>query len=67
MKKRLTYRFPWEALPSYGGFFIPTLDVHGIREQGLKEGVRVHIIGKAEPAIKDGKLGVLFTRGVKHH
>lgn len=66
-KKTLTYKFPWGALPPYGGFFIPTLDVDGVRERGLKEGVRVHIIGKGVPAIKDGKLGVLFTIGAKPH
>ena len=61
--KKLKIKYPWESLPPYGGFFVPTLDVKKIRERGLKEGIRVRIVGKAEPAIVDGKLGVLFTVG----
>ena len=65
MSKKLTVKYPWAALPSYGGFFVPTLDVAKTREEGLKEGIRIRMWGKAEPAIKDGKLGVLFTIGAK--
>jgi len=65
MPKKLKVKYPWDALPSYGGFFVPTLDVAKTREEGLKEGIRIRIWGKAEPAIKDGKLGVLFTIGAK--
>ena len=65
MPKKLTVKYPWDALPSYGGFFVPTLDVAKTREEGLKEGIRIRLWGKAEPAIKDGKLGVLFTIGAK--
>jgi len=65
MSKKLTVKYPWDALPSYGGFFVPTLDVAKTREEGLKEGIRIRLWGKAEPAIKDGKLGVLFTIGAK--
>jgi len=67
MSKKLTVKYPWDALPRYGGFFVPTLDVAKTREEGLKEGIRIRIWGKAEPAIKDGKLGVLFTIGGKRH
>lgn len=65
MPKKLKVNYPWDALPSYGGFFVPTLDVAKTREEGLKEGIRVRMWGKAEPAIKDGKLGVLFTIGAR--
>ena len=65
MSKKLTVKYPWDALPRYGGFFVPTLDVAKVREEGLKEGIRIRMWGKAEPAIKDGKLGVLFTIGGK--
>lgn len=65
MSKKLKVKYPWDALPSYGGFFVPTLDVAKTREEGLKEGIRIRMWGKAEPAIKDGKLGVLFTIGAK--
>jgi hypothetical protein len=65
MSKKLTVKYPWDVLPSYGGFFVPTLDVAKTREEGLKEGIRIRMWGKAEPAIKDGKLGVLFTIGAK--
>jgi hypothetical protein len=67
MSKKLTIKYPWDALPRYGGFFVPTLELEKTREEGLKEGIRVRRWGKAEPAIKDGKLGVLFTIGGKRH
>jgi hypothetical protein len=50
-------------LPPYGGFFVPTLNFAKTREEGLKEGLRYRIRGKAEPAIVDGKVGLLFTVG----
>jgi hypothetical protein len=61
--KRLKYNFPWLDLPPYGGFFIPTLNPTKIRELGLKEGVRVRVIGKGTPCIYKGQIGVMFTVG----
>ena len=62
-KVKLTIKYPWLDLPPYGGFFVPTLNVAKTREEGLKEALRYRIDAKAEPAIKDGKFGVLFTVG----
>lgn len=61
--KKLKINYPWLSLPPYGGFFVPTLNVAKTREEGLKEALRHRIDAKAEPAIKDGKFGVLFTVG----
>lgn len=63
--KRLKYNFPWQDLPPYGGFFIPTLNPEKVRTMGLKEGVRLRIVGKGTPCIYNGQLGVLFTVGAK--
>jgi hypothetical protein len=63
--KKLTVKYPWLDLPPYGGFFVPTLDFAKTREEGLKEALRHRIRGKAEPAIVDGKIGLLFTVGAR--
>lgn len=60
-KVKLTIKYPWLDLPPYGGFFVPTLNIAKTREEGLKEGLRYRIRGKATPVIMNGKLGVLFT------
>jgi len=44
------------------GFFVPGLDVEKIRERGLKAALPFRYRVKATPGIKDGKLGVWFTR-----
>jgi len=41
------------------------LDFAKTREEGLKEALRQRIRGKAEPAIVDGKIGLLFTVGAR--
>ena len=63
--KKLTIKYPWLDLPPYGGFFVPTLNFAQTREEGLKEALRHRIRGKAEPAIRDGKIGLLFTVGAR--
>ena len=63
--KRLKYKYPWLDLPPYGGFFIPTLNLVRIRAQGLREGVRVRVVGKGTPCIYKGQIGVMFTIGAK--
>lgn len=61
--KKLKIKYPWLDLPPYGGFFVPSLNLAKTREEGLKEALRYRIDAKAEPAIKDGKFGILFTVG----
>jgi hypothetical protein len=41
------------------------LDFAKTREVGLKEALRHRIRGKAEPAVMDGKIGLLFTVGAR--
>ena len=65
--KKLTIKYPWLDLPPYGGFFVPTLDFAKTREEGLKEGLRYRIRGKATPVIMNGKIGLLFTVGARRH
>jgi hypothetical protein len=42
--------------------FVPTLKLEQTKQEGLKAALHHNIIGKAEYGMKDGKLGVLFTR-----
>lgn len=42
--------------------FVPTLRLEQTKQEGLKAALHHNIIGKAEFGMKDGKLGVLFTR-----
>lgn len=56
--------YPWPRLRPGEGFFIPTLQLAAVREQGLRASVP-HSRGKrfdAYPAIKDGLIGVWFWR-----
>lgn len=55
-------RYPWERLEPGEGFFIPCLDVHNVREQGLNEALRKLVYADAYVGIKDGRLGVWFYR-----
>jgi hypothetical protein len=54
--------FPWEKLQPQESFFVPTLDVHGVRERGLKAALPFRIHTRATIGVKDGLIGVLFER-----
>jgi hypothetical protein len=54
--------YPWEATPLKGGFFVPTLALDKTRIDGLRAAIYNRMKGKAEYGVKDGKLGVWFTR-----
>jgi len=54
--------YPWQTTPPKGVFFVPTLKLAEVREDGLKAAVHHHINGTAEFGIVSGKIGVLFRR-----
>jgi hypothetical protein len=54
--------YPWEVTPVKGGFFVPTLTLDKTRVDGLKSATYNRMKGRAEYVVKDGKLGVWFTR-----
>lgn len=54
--------FPWLDTPVKGGFFVPTLNLEETRVLGLKAAINNRIRAKADFGMKDGKLGVWFTR-----
>lgn len=61
-KSLLKVSYPWEKTPHGGSFFVPSLDPVATRREGLQEGIRVRILGKAVTCIWNGQLGVMFTR-----
>lgn len=58
----LKLHFPWSETPKKGGFFVPTLSLEETKLLGLRAAVYHKVRAKAEFGVKDGKLGVLFTR-----
>lgn len=54
--------YPWKNTPLQSGFFVPTLKLEETKQDGLQAALHYRIFGKAEFGVKDGKLGVLFTR-----
>lgn len=54
--------YPWTILREREGFFVPGLNVEKIRERGLMSALPFRYPVKATIGIKDGKLGVWFTR-----
>lgn len=54
--------YPWKDTPPQSGFFVPTLKLEETKQDGLKAALHSRFFGKAEFGIKDGKLGVWFTR-----
>jgi hypothetical protein len=60
---KLELHFPWEQTDKGQGFFVPCLDTHAVREQGLKQAVRLRLLdARAEPGIRNGLIGVWFFR-----
>ena len=55
--------YPWEKTKKGQGFFVPALDLHAVRIEGLSRAHELRIFrAKAIFCIKDGKLGVWFYR-----
>ena len=55
--------FPWEKLEPGQGFFVPCLDTHAIRTEGLNQALKHRIFNaKAIPCIRQGFIGVWFFR-----
>jgi hypothetical protein len=55
-------RFPWDRVEVGQSLFVPCLDLKGVRERGLLSALPFRYRITTVYAIKDGKLGVLFTR-----
>jgi hypothetical protein len=54
--------FPWLDTPVKGGFFVPSLKLEETKNLGLRAAVYHKVRAKADFGVKDGKLGVWFTR-----
>jgi hypothetical protein len=59
---KVSVHFPWIDTPVKGGFFVPTLQLEETRLLGLRAAVYHKVRAKADFGMKDGKLGVWFTR-----
>lgn len=62
MPRKIRIHYPWNKTPVKGGFFVPTLALEQVREDGLRAAVFYKMTGKATFVVKDGRLGVWFTR-----
>ena len=60
--RKIRIHYPWQKTPLRGGFFVPTLRLEETKEDGLRAAVFYKLRGKAEFVVKDGRLGVWFTR-----
>ena len=54
--------FPWLDTPVKGGFFVPSLKLEETKNLGLRAAVYHKVDAKATFGVKDGKLGVWFSR-----
>lgn len=60
---KLAIHYPWKQLERGQGFFVPCLDTAAIREEGLKEAVKLRLLdARATPGIRNGLIGVWFYR-----
>ena len=61
-------RLPWEKLEKGQGFFIPCLDTAAVREEGLKQAIKLRLLdARATPGIRNGFMGVWFFRVPRAH
>lgn len=54
--------YPWAKVPPKGGFFVPTLELDRVKEDGLRAAVFHKVKAKAQFGVSEGRLGVWFTR-----
>jgi len=60
---KLKIHYPWDQTEKGQGFFVPCLDTDAVREEGLKQAVRLRILdAKAYPAVRNELIGVWFYR-----
>lgn len=62
MHRKISIHYPWSKTPAGGGFFVPTLELERIKQDGLRAAVHYKVKGKAQFGVKGGRLGVWFTR-----
>jgi hypothetical protein len=62
MRRRIRVHYPWAKTPVKGGFFVPTLELERVKEDGLRAAVFHKMKAKAQFGVVDGRLGVLFIR-----
>ena len=60
----LSIQYPWSKLERGQGFFVPCLDLEAVREEGLRKALHYRLFdARAEPCVRDGFIGVMFSRG----
>jgi hypothetical protein len=62
MRRKIKVHYPWDKTPAGGGFFVPTLNLKQTKEDGLRAAVFHKVKGKAQFGVKEGCLGVWFSR-----
>lgn len=57
-------RWPWSKVKQGQGFFVPCLDTEATKKAGLTAALRNRVFNaQAHVGIRDGRMGVLFSRG----
>jgi hypothetical protein len=60
---KLAIHYPWDQTEKGQGFFVPCLDTAAVREEGLKEAIKLRLLdARATPGIRNGFMGVWFFR-----
>ena len=55
--------WPWSKVKTGQGFFVPCLDTEAVKKEGLSMALRSRVFNaKARVGIKDGRIGVWFSR-----
>jgi hypothetical protein len=54
--------FPWAKLEPGQGFFVPCLDTEQVIALGLRDALSLRIKANAIPGIRNGFMGVWFSR-----
>jgi len=64
MRRRIRVHYPWAKTPRGGAFFVPTLELERVKEDGLRAAVYHKIKARTQFGVVDGRLGVLFIRSL---
>lgn len=59
----LQVHYPWNKLKKGQGFFVPCLDTHAVRHEGLIHAMRLNVHNaRAVAGVSKGLIGVWFYR-----
>lgn len=60
--RKIKVHYPWQRVPVNARFFVPSLNPLETKADGLRAAMHHNMKGTCSIGIKNGKVGVLFTR-----